>query len=291
MTEAVPTPPHRTHEQENFPVASRLIRPRYRAAILAFYNFVRAADDIADSPVHAAAKKIALLDRLEADLIGGTGDPRAKALRRALDDHHLDERHALDLLAAFRLDATKSRYADWEDLIGYCRLSAMPVGRFVLDLHGESRATWPTSDALCAALQIINHLQDCGDDFRALDRVYLPLDVLSARGARVEALGAPAASPELRACIVELARRCEALLAESAGFAPAIADWRLSLEVAVIQKLALRLARGLTLRDPLADETHFGKLAAARIAIVAILEMTARRLGVDRRQPALGAPK
>ena len=60
----------------------------------------------------------------------------------------------------------------------YCRYSAMPVGRFVLDVHGESRDLWPANDALCAALQVINHLQDCAKDYRELDRVYLPLDVL-----------------------------------------------------------------------------------------------------------------
>ena len=103
----------------------------------------------------------------------------------------LSPRHAQDLLAAFKLDVTKLRYRDWDDLIGYCSLSAMPVGRFVLDVHGESRGTWPANDALCAALQIINHLQDCKDDYRNLDRVYVPLDPLAARGIGVEALGEP----------------------------------------------------------------------------------------------------
>ena len=92
----------------------------------------------------------------------------------------MSPRHAQDLLAAFKLDVTKLRYRDWDDLIGYCSLSAMPVGRFVLDVHGESRSTWPANDALCAALQIINHLQDCKDDYRDLDRVYIPLDLLAA---------------------------------------------------------------------------------------------------------------
>ena len=78
------------------------------------------------------------------------------------------------------MDVTKRRYRDWDDLMNYCRYSAMPVGRFVLDVHGEPRSTWPANDALCAALQIINHLQDCGEDYRNLDRVYLPLDLLAA---------------------------------------------------------------------------------------------------------------
>src|SRR5437762_7725043 len=103
------------------------------------------------------------------------------------------------------MDVTKLPYRDWDDLMNYCSFSAMPVGRYVLDLHGESRATWPANDALCAALQIINHLQDCGKDFRALDRVYIPQDALAAAGADVAALGEKEATLALRACIGRLA--------------------------------------------------------------------------------------
>ena len=111
---------------------------------------------------------------------------------------HLSPRHAQDLLTAFRMDVTKLRYRDWDDLIGYCTYSAMPVGRFVLDVHGESRTTWPANDALCAALQIINHLQDCGKDYRDLDRVYIPLDAF-ATPARLSPNWASNARP--RACL------------------------------------------------------------------------------------------
>ncbi len=166
------------HGDENFPVASHLIHPRHRPAILAFYNFVRTADDIADHPTLGEAEKLALLDRMESGLLRGGGDAEAVALRDVLQQRGLAPQHAQDLLTAFRLDVTKRRYKDWDDLIGYCTYSAMPVGRFVLDVHGESRATWPLNDALCAALQIINHLQDCGKDYRDLDRVYIPLDAL-----------------------------------------------------------------------------------------------------------------
>src|SRR5262249_25347792 len=168
------------HRDENFPVASRLIHPRHRAPILAFYEFVRTADDIADHSALAPAEKLALMDRLEATLLGKSDDdPVGVALRSRLAERQLSTRHAQDLLTAFRMDVTKLRYRDWDDLIGYCTYSAMPVGRFVLDVHGESRATWPANDALCAALQIINHLQDCGKDYRNLDRIYIPLDVLA----------------------------------------------------------------------------------------------------------------
>ena len=180
----------KSHRDENFPVASWLIDPRHRGPIMAFYQFVRTADDIADHPTLTPGEKLALLDQLETDLEGRSSqNPEGIALRAALAARGMSPRHAKDLLTAFRLDVTKLRYRDWDDLIGYCAYSAMPVGRFVLDVHGESEAVWPASDALCAALQIINHLQDCRADYRNLDRVYVPLDALAAAGLGVEALG------------------------------------------------------------------------------------------------------
>ena len=112
-----------------------------------------------------------------------------------LAERELATEHPLDLLTAFRSDVTKRRYASWDELMRYCRYSAMPVGRFVLDLHGEDRSTWAHSDPLCAALQVINHLQDCAKDYQALDRVYLPFDIMAAQGTTVEALGFPKAEP------------------------------------------------------------------------------------------------
>src|SRR5262249_38247714 len=158
-------------------------------------------------------EKIARLDRLEASLLGSNDDePEGVTLRAVLNRRGLSTRHAQDLLSAFRQDATKLRYADWDDLIDYCARSAMPVGRFVLDVHGEARDAWPASDALCAALQIINHLQDCGKDYRSLDRVYIPLDSLKASSATVEELGNSNATPALRVCLRGLVERTAALL-------------------------------------------------------------------------------
>jgi len=276
----------KSHRDENFPVASRLIRARHRGPILAFYGFVRAADDVADHPALTPDEKLALLDRLDDALTGrGPADPEAEPLRRALAERGLPPRHALDLLEAFRLDARKTRYADWSDLMGYCALSAMPVGRFVLDVHGEDpQATWPLSDPLCAALQIINHLQDCGKDYRSLDRIYLPLDSLAAHGAGVEALGAERASPALRACLLDLTERTERLLEASAPFSDRIADIGLSLEVAAIHRLAVTLNEGLKRRDPLSERVHLGKAGFALIALSAAAGCLARR--AIRRLPA-----
>jgi hydroxysqualene synthase len=283
MTDATLFRSGKTHRGENFPVASWLVHPRHRALILAFYEFVRCADDIADHASLPAQEKVSLLDRLEEDLLGaGDCNAQAVALRRALAERNMSPQHAQDLLKAFRLDATKLRYRDWDDLMGYCTYSAMPVGRFVLDVHGESRATWPASDAICAALQIINHLQDCPADYRNLDRVYIPLDALAACDLGVEALGAAKAAPELRRCIAGLAGRTAALLQQGDALPSLVADWRLALEISVIQTLAQRLTRILMQRDPLSERVHLGKLGVAGISLLAVLKGVTRRAGHHR---------
>jgi len=268
------------HRNENFPVASFLIHPRHRSAILAFYNFVRTADDMADHATLAPAEKRRLLDRLGAGLVGDNDDDAAAVrLREELSARSMSPRHAQDLLAAFKLDVTKLRYRDWDDLIGYCSLSAMPVGRFVLDVHGESRSTWPANDALCAALQIINHLQDCKDDYRDLDRVYIPLDLFAAHGIGVETLSEPQASPALLATLHSLAEQTERLLGESDIFPLLINDRRLALEVSVINTLAHRLVRLLVARDPLSDRVHLSMPAVAGLTFLGIVGGATRRLG------------
>ncbi len=256
---------------ENFPVASLLIAAPLRPVILAFYDFVRAGDDVADHPDLAPAQKHALLDQLDRSLTGqGEAEPLGVNLRARLAERGLTNRHARDLLDAFRCDVDKSRTANWDELIDYCRLSAMPVGRFLLDVHGESRDLWPASDAICAALQINNHLQDCGKDFRALNRVYIPQDALDAAGARVEDLGAAKATPALRACLRGLAVRNRALLEEGASLPHDIRNLRLGMEIAVVVRHAFGVADLVIARDPLSEnvklsrsEMLFGAAAAA----------------------------
>ncbi len=264
---------------ENFPVASHLIHPRNRGAILAFYNYVRAGDDVADHADLSPERKLALLDALADALTGqGASDPSVEPLRRELAAHKLPPTHALELLDAFRLDARKSRYADWDELIQYCRYSAMPVGRFVLDLHGEDPArVWKTSDAICAALQVLNHMQDCGKDFRHLDRVYIPLDLMAKHGAEVSMLGLDCGTPQLKAVIRELAERTLVLLEEGAPLPGQIDDFRLSLEIAAIHRLAVVLTRGLLTRDPLSETVHHSKAAFAMTALGGIAATLLRR--------------
>jgi hydroxysqualene synthase len=265
--------------RENFPVASRLIAPSLRAPILAYYRFARAADDVADHPTLEPAVKFELLEGLEATLLGRTDhDPAALPLRAQLRARSLSPQHALDLLTAFRLDVTKRRYQDWDELMHYCRYSAMPVGRFVLELHGESRATWESSDALCSALQVINHLQDCAKDYRALDRVYVPLDALARHGLTVQALAMPRATPQLRACLQCVAHRTEALLPQAAQLPRVVRDLRLGVETAVIAAVARKLTGWLLERDPLSERVHLVRLEALWLALAAVVPELLRRL-------------
>ena len=292
MTTASELRSGKTHRDENFPVASWIIHPQHRGLILAFYNFVRTADDIADHATLAPEEKLRLLDLFESELLGnGDTQQEAVTLRRALAARGMSPRHALDVLTAFRMDVSKLRYETWDEVIHYCRYSAMPVGRFMLDVHGESTATWAASDALCAGLQINNHLQDCGKDFKALNRVYLPRDCLAESGASVEMLGEAKAAAPLLTCLHELAVRTEALLDEGRRLNSGVRDFRLGLEIAVIQGFADRIVRLLKERDPLSERVHLSPLELLGCSVAASAREIGRR-AVGRHpvsEPAAGA--
>ncbi len=249
---------------ENFPVGSALIAKRLRPHVHAFYAFARNADDIADSPVLAADDKVARLDVMEDVLLGRRtdGSPSAARLRVSLAETGVTPTHSCELLVAFRQDATKRRYANWDELLNYCRYSAMPVGRHVLDLHGEARETWAPSDALCAVLQVLNHLQDGSKDLKALDRCYLPDDLLAQGGGAVEDLLGARETPGLRHSFAALLDECDAMIATAAWLPRRTRDWRLRMETAVIVGLARRLAGRLRGGDPVATRVKLTKVDA-----------------------------
>jgi squalene synthase HpnC len=250
---------------ENFPVGSALIAPRLRPHVHAFYAFARNADDIADSPVLAADDKVRRLDVMQAVLEGAcaTGSPSALGLRQSLAECGVTSLHATDLLVAFRQDAVKRRYASWAELLDYCRVSAMPVGRHVLDLHGEGRETWAASDALCAVLQVLNHLQDVRKDLDALDRCYMPDDLMARFGTGVGEIAGARATPGLRRVFDALLDECDALNRQARALPEGVRDRRLRLECAVIVGLAERLARRLRRQDPVAGRVKLSRLDVA----------------------------
>jgi farnesyl-diphosphate farnesyltransferase len=258
----IETPSGKWRSAENFPVGSFLIRRDLRAHVHAFYRFARNADDIADNPTLTADDKVRRLDRMEAILDGAAGcdSPAASAMRASLIKTGVSAQHCHDVIRAFRLDATKLRYRDWDDLMAYCRYSASPVGRQLLDLHGESRETWPTSDVLCSALQVLNHLQDCADDYRLLDRVYVPASELAAQEIGVEALAAPVSCPRLRRVFDRMLDRTDALVETARGLPGLVVSSGLRWESAVIVELAARLLRRLRRGDPLASRVKLKKL-------------------------------
>jgi squalene synthase HpnC len=261
LARGIETPSGKGAGDENFPVGSFLIARHLRPHVMRYYAFARAADDIADNPDLTPDEKVRRLDAFEAGLAAGASTPEAAArLRDSLAETGVPDRHARDLLAAFRQDATKLRYANWGELLEYCAVSAHPVGRYLLDLHGEDAATHGPGDALCAALQVLNHLQDCGEDRRDLDRVYLPGDWMAEAGIDVTALDAPAASPGLRQVIDRCLDGCDLLLDRSEPLSGMIRARRLAAEVAVIQRLARRLSARLRREDPLAGQVRHSKL-------------------------------
>jgi squalene synthase HpnC len=264
VSEGVETPSGKGSGDENFPVGSWLLPARLRPHVAAYYRFARAIDDIADNPDLEADDKIARLTRFEDAVLGReTDDPAlatAHRMRASLAETGVTARHCVDLVTAFKQDAVKLRYDDWADLMGYCEHSANPVGRYLLDLHGERDSGYPFSDALCSALQVLNHLQDCRDDYRNLDRVYLPLDWMGMEGLEVSALGGPRSGPGLRRVLDNCLTGVEELLITARDLPGRLKSPRLAMESAVIVRLAERLRNLLCAGDPLA-----GRVALARL--------------------------
>lgn len=266
-----PPPPAAKARTENFPVASRLLRAPLRAHVLAFYAFARLADDIADDPYIDPDAKMAYLSALERALTSGLS--RQPLLAPAVALHHsliktgVSDRHARLLLQAFRRDAQGARCKTWNDLMAYCRLSAAPVGRYLLELHGEDEAACgPPADALCAALQALNHLQDARDDWLSLGRCYIPLVWFDDAGLSLERLVETRCDARMRGVFDRMLDQTDRLLDQAAALPTALRDRRLRLESAAILALACALSAKLRRRDPLAARVRLNPVERAAAA-------------------------
>lgn len=259
-------------QAENFPVGSWLIHRELRPHVHAYYTFARNADDIADSPTLSAEDKIARLDVMEEVLLGRSdvGSPSALALRASLQETGVASRHATELLIAFRRDATKKRYATVDELYDYCRYSAAPVGRYVIDLHGESHRTYAPSDALCQALQVMNHIQDCAKDLATLDRCYIPESMLVEFDCTIDDLRRPEETDGMRRVFDSLLHRVDRMTRFAVDLPKRTKDRRLRLETAVILGLAKRLATRLKRQDPLAERVKLNKIDVAGSILYAL---------------------
>jgi squalene synthase HpnC len=243
---------------ENFPVALRILPARFRDHLRRAYAFARFVDDVGDE---AAGDRLALLDAIDRDLCalsdGAATLLPVQGLTPLLYEDGLSRQPLHDLVAANRRDQTASRYQTFEDLLDYCRLSAVPIGRIVLAIaHVEDPGALLHADRVCMALQVLEHCQDVGEDAVA-GRVYLPVADLEAAGVRDRDLYAATTSPELRRVVAQQVQRSIELLASGQTL---VRDLRGPARVAVLGYAAggratahaLRAARYDVLRSKIA---------------------------------------
>ena len=250
--------PQKTAETENFPVASLMLSAKIRPQVMAFYRIARQADDIADSPILTKEEKIRQLEGIRDNL------PK-------------DERATLylqDLIKAFIWDAEERRYETWDELLEYCAYSAAPVGQFLLDLHGElNDRTLPASNALCAALQITNHLQDCGADYKALRRVYIPYSWLEEAGLTIGVLDKNQSPQAFRTILDRALAKTDQLITEASPLPRRIKSWGLRIQAHATLQAARTLADKLRHEDPLerrVELTFSHKLTCAMQGMVKV---------------------
>ena len=273
----IEAPSGKNEETENFPV-TRLVSEKYRPHVAAFYTFARAADDISDDAMLSADEKVRRLDLFDAALLNENDNsiPSVIPLRASLKETGVTPQHARDLLIAFKRDATKLRYNNWEELLDYCRYSAASVGRYLLDLHGETKSAWPANDALCAVLQITNHLQDCADDYRELDRVYIPLDMMRANGIDPTVLSDEESCPALRKTMDAMLDMMEPMMGLATTFPEQINNRMLRIDTAVINEVAFGLIKILRAHDPLCQNVKLSKLKKIGCLLRGIWKATLR---------------
>ncbi len=280
---------------ENFPVGSLLLPRRARVHLRRIYAFARTADDLADEARDAAALA-AFRASFEAEVAaevaaqgmaagaargaGRAGEtiPLLVDLAATIRELRLPVSLFLDLLDAFALDLTVRQH-DRASLLAYCRKSADPVGRLVLRVFGHDEAALDAlSDRVCTALQIVNHLQDVGPDWRERGRVYLPAEDLARRGVTLDDLGAASASSGLREVVHEWAQAAAAMFRD--GFAlTALVRGRLGAELRAILGGAALVLRGLRRIDYDVLATHVRLAKRDKVWIVG-------RALLSRRRPA-----
>lgn len=260
---------------ENFPVAMRILPARYRRHLMALYGFARLTDDIGDEI--ASDERMRLLDELEADVdrIYDGATPQLAAMRElatTVAECHVPAQPLRDLIQANRQDQLVTRYETFEDLVGYCRLSANPIGCVVLHIFGAATpARERLSDSICTALQLAEHWQDVAEDL-GKGRIYLPRADREKFAVTEQDLAAPVTGQQVRALIAYEVARASALLDEGA---PLVGTLRGFARLAVAGYLAGGQAALAAItgsgHDVLAVTPHPDKRVTARLAIQAYL--------------------
>jgi len=261
---------------ENFPVASWLLPARLREPVVAIYNFARYADDLADEGDAPASERLAALDACSDALRriarGETPDDAPfTALAHAVRAHRLPLDLCEDLLSAFKQDVVKKRYANWDELLDYCRRSANPIGRLLLHLYDRaSPELCAHADAICTGLQLANFWQDIAVDWLK-DRIYLPLDDMNRFGVTEHHVASRQCDPPWRALVAFEVERTRAMLASGRPLARAL-PLRAGLELKLVIAGGLRIlskidaARGdVFRRRPILDKADWMRMSTALI--------------------------
>lgn len=230
---------------ENFPVASILMPRRLRKPVAAIYHFARAADDIADEGESSNEKRLKRLDEFRAELARIANNetpltPLFQNLAAEVHQHSLPMQPFYDLLDAFSQDVVKKRYANFDEVLDYCRRSANPVGNLLLHLYGEATpVNIAYSDAICTGLQIINFWQDVAKDY-AIGRIYLPLDELALYGVSEEQIAQGISNDAWRALMKFQVKRARAMMVSGKPLG-SILTGRIGLEMRMIIAGGLRI--------------------------------------------------
>jgi len=255
----------KSYSDENFPVASFLMTKEIRKIVRVFYFFARMADDIADHQTLRPNQKKRILFFFDKAIAKNekTNNPILNNMIKRFKELPSGKKYSRNLLKAFMMDASNKKYKIWEDLLFYCKFSANPVGRFVIDAVNEKqniKKIYEASDNLCTALQIINHVQDCQKDFKELKRVYIPYSLFKKYSLDKSILNQKKSTENFKRLKIEIIDNVLKLLKGTEIGLYKIQSWRLRKETLIILNIAKRLCNLLKRNDPLKKKIKLSRI-------------------------------
>ena len=255
----------KSYSDENFPVASFLMTKKIRSIVRVFYFFARMADDIADHQKLSSNQKKKILLFFD-NAISKSKKTNNKVLDKMIakfKELPSGKKYSRNLLKAFMMDASNKKYKNWNDLLYYCKFSANPVGRFVIDAVNERKnieKIYEASDSLCTALQIINHIQDCKKDFKELNRVYIPESFFKKYSLDKKILRKSKSIENFERLKIEIVDNVLISLRKTKLGLREIQSWRLRKETLIILNIAKRLCNLLKINDPLEKQIKLSRI-------------------------------
>ena len=255
----------KSYPDENFPVASFLMTKKIRSIVRVFYFFARMADDIADHQKLSSNQKKNILLFFD-NAISKSKKTNNKVLDKMIarfKELPSGKKYSRNLLKAFMMDASNKKYKNWNDLLYYCKFSANPVGRFVIDAVNERKnieKIYEASDSLCTALQIINHIQDCKKDFKELNRVYIPESFFKKYSLDKKILRKSKSIENFERLKIEIVDNVLVSLRKTKLGLREIQSWRLRKETLIILNIAKRLCNLLKINDPLEKQIKLSRI-------------------------------